>query len=52
MGAPAEPFSALCNGVIQPFRQLGWFVCLSVTMVPGDLYCLWNRVYSGVLAEK
>ena len=30
-----------------PAVTLGWFVCLSVTMVTGDLHCLWNRVYLG-----
>ena len=28
-----------------PLVTLDWFVCLSVTMVTGDLCCLWNRVY-------
>ena len=31
-----------------PDVTLGWFVCLSITMVTGDLHCLWNRVYSQV----
>ena len=52
MRVPAEALSALCNGEIRgttlPSRLVG-FVCLSVTMVTADLYCLWNRVYSGVV---
>ena len=32
--------------VANPDVTLGWFVCLSVTMVTGDLHYLWNRVYS------
>ena len=29
--------------------MLGWFVCLSVTMVTADPHYLWNRVYSSRL---
>ena len=49
MRVPAEALSALCNGEIRgttlPSYLVG-FLCLSVTMVTADLYCLWNRVYS------
>ena len=44
----AEALSALCNGETMeadPAITLGWVVCLSVTMVTGDLHCLWNIVY-------
>ena len=30
--------------------MLRWFVCLSVAMVTGGLYNLWNRVYLHVKA--
>ena len=48
MGGSAEALSALCNGKIKgdnPAVMLRWFVCLSIAMVTGGLYYLWNRVY-------
>ena len=44
-----EALSVLYNGdIIGPTMLsylVGWFVCLSVTIVTGDLYCLWNRLH-------
>ena len=38
MGWPAEALSALWEDKgVGPVVTLGWFVCLSVTMVTGDL---------------
>ena len=51
MGWPAEALSVLCNGGdkgYNPSVTLSWFVCLSVTIATGDLFCLWNRIYSPV----
>ena len=48
MGGSADPLSALCNGKIRgdkPAVRLRQSVCLSVALVTGGLYFLWNRVY-------
>ena len=45
MEGPAEALSAWRDKRVYPAVTLGWFDCLSVTMVTGDLRCLRNRVY-------
>ena len=50
MGGLPRPYQhyVMIDKGLEPAITFGCIVCLSITMVTGDLYCLSNRVYCKV----